>query len=77
MKITIQAMAILFVLGGTIRVDAQAPASVWAGVFTEQQAKRGEALQARMRDLSWRRFRGQWTDRSGAKAGANASTAFG
>jgi cytochrome c len=44
MKITIQAMAILFVLGGAIRVDAQAPASVWAGVFTEQQAKRGEAL---------------------------------
>jgi cytochrome c len=46
MKITIPAMAGLLALGGAFysAVNAQAPASVWAGVYTEQQAKRGEVL---------------------------------
>ncbi len=46
MKITIPAITGLLVLSGTFYspVKAQAPVSVWAGVYTEQQAKRGEAL---------------------------------
>jgi cytochrome c len=46
MKITIPAMAILLALSGAFysQMRAQTPASVWAGVYTEQQAKRGEAL---------------------------------
>ena len=46
MKITIPAISGLLVLGGSFysAIDAQAPGSVWAGVYTEQQAKRGEAL---------------------------------
>jgi cytochrome c len=46
MKITIRVMAILLALSGAFysALEAQAPASVWAGVYTEQQAKRGEAL---------------------------------
>ena len=36
----------MLVLSGSFlaRVEAQAPASVWAGAYTEQQAKRGDAL---------------------------------
>ena len=39
-------MAGLVVLSGVIyfSAEAQAPASVWAGVYTDPQAKRGEAL---------------------------------
>ena len=46
MKITISAIITLLVAGGLFysRVNAQEPASVWGGVYTEQQAKRGEAL---------------------------------
>jgi quinoprotein glucose dehydrogenase len=46
MKITIPAISGLLVLSGSFysAIHAQAPASVWAGVYTEQQAKRGEAL---------------------------------
>ena len=46
MKITIPATAVLLALSGAFNssVDAQTPASVWAGVYTEQQAKRGEVL---------------------------------
>jgi cytochrome c len=46
MKITIPAITGLLVLSGVFhaRVEAQAPASVWAGVYTEQQARRGDAL---------------------------------
>ena len=46
MKVTIPAMAGLLALSGAFHspVDAQAPASVWDGVYTQQQAKRGEAL---------------------------------
>jgi S-disulfanyl-L-cysteine oxidoreductase SoxD len=46
MKITISAMAGLLAVGGVFfsTVDAQAPASVWAGVYTREQAKRGAAL---------------------------------
>jgi cytochrome c len=45
MKTLIPAAAVLLVLAGAFNssIDAQAPASVWAGVYTEQQAKRGEA----------------------------------
>lgn len=45
MKITIPAITGLLVFAGVFYfpVRAQAPASVWAGVYTEQQAKRGEA----------------------------------
>ena len=46
MKITIPVTAALLILGAAFysRVEAQAPSSVWAGVYTQQQAKRGEAL---------------------------------
>ena len=46
MKITIPAISGLLVLSGSFysAINAQAPASVWAGVYTEQQAKRGDAL---------------------------------
>jgi quinoprotein glucose dehydrogenase len=46
MKISIPATAVLLALSGAFysRVDAQEPSSVWAGVYTEQQTKRGEAL---------------------------------
>jgi cytochrome c len=46
MKITIARFAGLLVLCGAFysSVDAQAPPSVWAGVYTEQQAKRGVVL---------------------------------
>jgi len=46
MKITTPVITVLFALGGAFysRVDAQAPPSVWAGVYTEQQAKRGDVL---------------------------------
>ena len=46
MKITIRAMAVLIALGGAFNASlvAQTPSSVWAGVYTERQAKRGEAL---------------------------------
>jgi len=46
MKITIPLMAVLVALSGAFysALEAQAPASVWAGVYTEQQAKRGDAL---------------------------------
>jgi len=46
MKITIPVITALLVLCGSFysRIDAQAPASVWAGAYTEQQAKRGDAL---------------------------------
>jgi cytochrome c len=45
MKITIPAMAILLALNGAFssQIRAQASASVWAGVYTEEQAKRGDA----------------------------------
>src|SRR3984957_3794998 len=46
MKITIPAISGLLLLSGSFysAIDAQARASVWAGVYTEQQAKRGDAL---------------------------------
>jgi S-disulfanyl-L-cysteine oxidoreductase SoxD len=46
MKIKIAATAGLLFLSSAsyFPVEAQTPASVWAGVYTEQQAKRGEAL---------------------------------
>jgi cytochrome c len=46
MKITFPAVAGLLVFGGSFYsvVHAQAPASVWAGVYTEPQAKRGDRL---------------------------------
>ena len=46
MKTTLLAMAGLMALGGAFHtlVHAQVPASVWDGVYTQQQAKRGEAL---------------------------------
>ena len=44
MKITIPAMTTLLALAMFFRVDAQAPASVWGGAYTEQQAKRGATL---------------------------------
>ena len=46
MKITIPAMAILLALSGAFysQIRAQATASVWAGVYTEEQAKRGDGL---------------------------------
>jgi cytochrome c len=46
MKITIPATVVLLALSGAFNfsVDAQTPASVWGGAYTEQQAKRGEAL---------------------------------
>lgn len=46
MNITMPVITGLLVLSGPFSssVDAQAPASVWAGVYTEQQAKRGDAL---------------------------------
>ena len=46
MKITIQVMAGMVALSGAFysQLGAQARASVWAGVYTDQQAKRGEAL---------------------------------
>jgi cytochrome c len=46
MRITIPMLAGVLVLGGTFfsLVHAQAPASVWAGVYTENQAKRGDTL---------------------------------
>jgi cytochrome c len=44
MKIKIPALAGLLVLGGAwYSTDAQVPASVWDGVYTQDQAKRGEA----------------------------------
>ena len=43
MRIAIPVQAVLFTLGGAL-VHAQAPASVWDGVYTQQQAKRGESL---------------------------------
>jgi quinoprotein glucose dehydrogenase len=43
MKIKIPALAGLLVLGGAwYSTDAQVPASVWDGVYTQDQAKRGE-----------------------------------
>jgi quinoprotein glucose dehydrogenase len=46
MKPMIPVTACLVVIGGAFffRVKAQAPASVWDGVYTEGQAKRGEEL---------------------------------
>jgi len=46
MRITIPAAAGLLALSSAFYslVEAQAPASVWDGVYTQQQAKRGEAL---------------------------------
>lgn len=45
MKPLIPAIACLLAIGITFsRVNAQAPATVWAGVYTLDQAKRGEAL---------------------------------
>jgi quinoprotein glucose dehydrogenase len=46
MKITIPVTAVLFAFSGAFysSVDAQTPSSVWAGVYTEQQAKRGDPL---------------------------------
>jgi len=46
MNLTIPALAGLLALGGAwySLVDAQTPASVWDGVYTPDQAKRGEAL---------------------------------
>jgi cytochrome c len=46
MKITIGVMAGLLPVSGVFYsiVHAQAPASVWAGVYTQEQAKRGAAF---------------------------------
>jgi cytochrome c len=46
MKISIPATAGILALSGAFHytVQAQGPASVWAGVYTEQQARRGETL---------------------------------
>jgi S-disulfanyl-L-cysteine oxidoreductase SoxD len=45
MNFKIPALAGLLALGGARRsTDAQVPASVWGGVYTQDQAKRGEAL---------------------------------
>ena len=44
MKIKIPAMIVLLAFAFHFRAGAQVPASVWAGVYTEQQAKRGAAL---------------------------------
>jgi cytochrome c len=46
MKIAIPATAVLLALSGAFysQIRAQPTASVWAGVYTEQQAKRGDAL---------------------------------
>jgi quinoprotein glucose dehydrogenase len=46
MKITIRAMTILLAISGAFyfRVVAQSPASVWTGVYSDQQAKRGASL---------------------------------
>ncbi len=46
MKITMSRIAGLLVFSGGFYSlgNAQAPASVWDGVYTQQQAKRGEAL---------------------------------
>lgn len=49
MKIKIPATAVLVALSGAFyfRAGAEAPASVWSGVYTEQQAKRGLAFYTR------------------------------
>jgi cytochrome c len=45
MNFKIPALAGLLALGGAwCSTDAQVPASVWGGVYTQDQAKRGEAL---------------------------------
>jgi cytochrome c len=46
MKITIAAMAGLFAISGVFHSvgDARAPVSVWAGVYTQEQAKHGAVL---------------------------------
>lgn len=45
MNITIPALARLLALGGAwSSTDAQSPASVWDGAYTQDQAERGEAL---------------------------------
>lgn len=49
MTIKIPAMIILLALSGAVwfQLGAQPPASVWSGVYTEQQAKRGLAFYTR------------------------------
>jgi S-disulfanyl-L-cysteine oxidoreductase SoxD len=48
MKIAMPAMALLLAFSGAFySAVAQAPASVWGGVYTKQQAKRGAALYQR------------------------------
>jgi quinoprotein glucose dehydrogenase len=46
MKTAMPATAVLLALSGAFysQIRAQSPASVWSGVYSEQQAKRGEAL---------------------------------